>query len=136
MVFAAMCTYNATAQTKSEKQVTVALAALSKAMIDADSAALARLVHNQLSYAHSSGKTEDKAAFVSALASGRSDFLSMNFSDQKISVVNRTAMVRHTLAGQVVDNGKPGDLRLHVLLVWVKAGGRWQLLARQAVRLP
>lgn len=126
---------NAHAQTKKEKQVAAAVAQLSKAMLDADSARLVAMVRDELSYAHSSGKIEDKATFVNALASGRSDFLSMNFTDQKITVVKNTAVVRHTLTGQVVDNGKQGDLKLHVLLVWVKKGGRWQLLARQAVRL-
>jgi hypothetical protein len=124
------------AQTKAETAVAAVTEQLSKAMIDADSMQLVSLVHDKLSYAHSSGKTEDKAAFVSALASGRSDFLNMNFTDQKISVAARTAIVRHTLTGQVVDNGKQGDLKLHVLLVWAKEKGRWQLLARQAVRLP
>ena len=134
VVFAAA--YHASAQTKSEKEVEGAIEQLRKAMLDADSAALVSLVHNSLSYAHSSGKVEDKPAFVSALASGRSDFLSMDLSDQKIAVVDNTAIVRHTLTGQVVDNGKQGDLKLHVLLVWVKNRNRWQLLARQAVRLP
>ncbi len=124
------------AQTKSEKQVAAATEQLRKAMIDGDSAKLASLVHAALSYAHSSGKIEDKAAFVSALASGRSDFVTMNLSDQKVSIVKGAATVRHTLTGQVVDGGKPGDLKLHVLLVWAKYKGRWQLLARQAVRLP
>ncbi len=136
LLLSSMLLYSAHAQTKSEKEVTAATESLRKAMIDADSMKLAALAHQELSYAHSSGKTEDKAAFVSALASGRSDFLNMNFSDQKISVANRTAIVRHTLTGQVVDNGKQGDLKLHVLLVWVKEKKGWQLLARQAVRLP
>lgn len=127
---------HAHAQTKSEKRVAGAIQQLSKAMIEGDSAALVRLVHDQLSYAHSSGKVEDKTLFITALASGRSDFLNINLSDQKITVVDNTAIVRHTLTGQVVDGGKQGDLKLHVLLVWVKEKGNWRLLARQAVRLP
>jgi hypothetical protein len=128
--------YHAHAQTKSESEVAGSVEQLRKAMLDADSTALVMLVHDELSYAHSSGKIEDKAAFISALASGRSDFLSVNISDQNITVVDNTAIVRHALTGRVIDGGKQGDLKLHVLLVWVKNRSHWQLLARQGVRLP
>ncbi len=126
----------ASAQSKDETAVADAVTALRKAMLDADSTALVQLVRKELSYGHSSGKLEDKNTFVSALASGRSDFRSIELADQTITVANNTALVRHTLTGQVVDNGKQSDVKLMVLLVWVKEKGKWQLLARQAIRPP
>lgn len=129
-----MFSFCAHAQSADEKAVAGAVDALRQAMLDADSAKLVQLVRDELSYGHSSGKIEDKAAFVGALASGRSDFQSMNITGQIIAVVNNTATVRHLLTGTVVDNGKQGDVKLYVLLVWVKNKGRWQLLARQAVK--
>ncbi|MEK7226911.1 MAG: nuclear transport factor 2 family protein, partial [Bacteroidota bacterium] len=32
------------------------------------------------------------------------------------------------------DGGKPGEVHLLVMLVWQKQGGKWILLARQAVK--
>lgn len=127
---------NASAQTKNERAVEAAVAQLRTAMVDGDSSLLDRLVRNELSYAHSSGKIEDKSSFVSALASGRSDFLTMEIGNQTITVVDKTAVVRHQLTGQVVDNGKQGNVKLHVVQVWVKGKGGWRMLARQAVKLP
>ncbi|OLY93866.1 protein of unknown function [Cnuella takakiae] len=123
------------AQTKDEADVARAVETLRQAMIDADSAVLDRITMPGLSYGHSSGKIEDKAAYISALASGRSDFKSMNLDNQQITIANNTALVRHLLTGQTVDGGKPGDVKLHVLLVWVKDKKQWKLLARQAVKV-
>ncbi|MEQ1678647.1 MAG: hypothetical protein ABL876_18265 [Chitinophagaceae bacterium] len=44
-------------------------------------------------------------------------------------------MVRHILNAKTNDGGKPGEVHLRVLLVWQKTGGKWVLLARQAVKM-
>lgn len=124
------------AQTKEETAVAQAVETLRKAMIDADSVVLDRITMSGLSYGHSSGKIEDKAAYINALTSGRSDFKTMNFENQQITIANNTALVRHLLTGDIMDGGKPGTVKLHVLLVWAKDKKEWKLLARQAVKLP
>lgn len=124
----------ASAQSKDEKAVGQAVESLRKALLDGDKASLEKIADNRLSYGHSSGKIEDKAAFVEALVSGKSDFVTLNLSDQTITVAGNTAIVRHTLDGDTKDNGQAGTVHLNVLLVWVKEGGGWKLLARQAVR--
>ena len=126
----------ASAQSKDEKAVGQAVETLRKAMVDGDKAALEKIADSRLSYGHSGGKLEDKAAFVEALASGKSDFATLNLSDQTITVAGNTAIVRHTLDADTNDNGKTGTVHLIVLLVWLKEGGEWKLLARQAVKEP
>jgi hypothetical protein len=88
-----------------------------------------------LTYGHSSGLIEDKAAFVEALVSGKSDFVAINLSEQTIKVTGNTATVRHKLSGDALNSGAPSKLNLSVLLVWVKINGDWKLLARQAVKI-
>jgi ketosteroid isomerase-like protein len=79
---------------------------------------------------------EDKAAFVEALASGTSDFVTIDLEDQTISVVDNTvALVRHKLHAKTNDNGKPGEAHIGILLVWQKQKGSWKLVARQAYKL-
>jgi ketosteroid isomerase-like protein len=124
-----------TAQSKDEKQLSMAVETLKKAMIDADRQQLDNITSPDLSYGHSSGKMEDKAAFIEALTSGRSDFLTINLTDQTIKVSGKTALVRHTLTGTTKDNGVAGNVKLGVLLVWQKQHGKWKLIARQAFRL-
>jgi len=127
----------ASAQSKKEKQVAAAVQELKKAMIDGDSVALMRLSSSRLTYGHSSGAMEDQATFVHNIAAGNSDFVTIDLSEQIISISGKTAYVRHTLIAATNDRGRgPGTVKLHILSVWEKSGGRWKLAARQAVKIP
>lgn len=128
-------TMNVKAQTKDEKQVALAVETLTKAMIDGNKAALENISSDALSYGHSSGKIQNKAEFVKAIASGQSDFVTINLSDQTIVIKDQTAIVRHKLSAETNDGGKPGTVNLGIMLVWVKEKGAWKLLARQAYKL-
>lgn len=122
-------------QSKDEQEVTTAVEALRKAMIDGTEPALKDITAEELSYGHSSGKVEDKASFVASLVSGRSDFKTIDLSEQTIKIVDNIAIVRHRLVAETADSGKPGNPNLHVLLIWQKQKGAWKLLVRQAVKV-
>ena len=123
------------AQSADEKQVTAAVETLKKAMLDGDKTQLEAITAPELTYGHSSGKMEDKAAFVQALVSKASDFVTMDLTQQTIKIVGNTALVRHNLSAETNDGGKAGTTKLGVLLVWQKQQGKWKLLARQAFKL-
>jgi ketosteroid isomerase-like protein len=123
------------AQSKQETAVANAVEQLRKAMVDADSVMLDKLTSPQLSYGHSGGAIDDKTVFVQKIVSGKSDFVTMEFPGQTISVSKNTAIVRHKLNAVTNDGGKPGEVHLAVLLVWQKLHGQWKLLARQAVKV-
>ena len=123
------------AQSKQEKAVMVAVEQLRKGMIDADKAILEKLVTDKLSYGHSGGHIDDKKEFVEKIVSGKSDFVSIDLSEQTVSVSGKIAVVRHILKAKTNDGGKPADIQLRVLLIWQKQGGHWKLLARQAVKM-
>lgn len=123
------------AQTNDQAAVSQAVEQLRLVMITPDKAKLEAMTAEELSYGHSAGKIEDKAAFIEALVSGTSDFISINLTDQTVTIVDNTAMVRHKLAGETMDNGKPGQPKLSVLQIWIKQRGNWKLLARQAVKI-
>ena len=122
------------AQSAKEKKVLLAVASLTKAMIDPDSSALYAMISPDLSYGHSGGRAEDAASFVRTLVSGKSDFVSIVLSGQSVSIHKKVAIVRHQLDAVSNDNGKPGEAHLFVLLVWHWERGGWKLLARQAVK--
>jgi ketosteroid isomerase-like protein len=123
------------AQTKDEKAVAAAIENLRKALIDPDKATLEKLTSPDLSYGHSTGKIEDQAAFVNALVSNATHFITIELSQQTIKIVGNTAIVRHVLNGTNNDGGKPGVVKIAILLVWVKQAKEWKLLARQAVKI-
>jgi hypothetical protein len=118
-----------------QTDVAEAVNRLTKLMISPDSLALNKLVLNDLSYGHSSGKVETKQEFMHTLLSGASDFVDINLTDQKIIVQNKTALVRHTLNAKTNDKNIPGTVKLHVLLIWNKEKAGWKLLGRQAVKV-
>ena len=125
----------AMAQNKEEAAVTAAVENLKKAMIDGDKAGLTNITADQLSYGHSSGKVEDKATFVDNIVSGKSDFVTIELTNQTIAVSGDAAIVRHTLSATTNDGGNPGSVKLNILLIWQKQKGQWKLLARQAVKV-
>jgi len=106
------------------------------AMIDGDGKALRSLSAPQLSYGHSSGNMEDQAAFIEKIASGKSDFVTMELVDQTITIADDVALVRHNMNADIKDGGVPNTIHLGVLLVWQKQAGDWKLLARQAFKYP
>jgi hypothetical protein len=124
------------AQSRAEEEISSAVAGLTKAMIDADTIKLSQLTSDQLSYGHSHGNVQNKSQFIHSLATGESDFVTINLTNPSITISENTAIVRHTLEASTNDRGKPGNVRLYVLLVWQKLRGRWLLLARQAVPAP
>ena len=64
------------------------------AQVAADAKAFDALCAAELSYSHSDGRVEDKAAFIANATSGRSKFLSLAYQDTKIRVVGAAAIVR------------------------------------------
>ena len=135
-LFVLTITVNMTmAQSKEEKEIAAAVETLRLAMISGDQKALEAIAADQLSYGHSSGNVEDKKTFVHTLTSGKSDFVTIDLTDQTITVSGNTAIVRHKLNATNNDGGKPGTVSLVIMTVWQKQHKHWVLLARQAVKI-
>lgn len=123
------------AQNKDSIAVAAAVEELRTAMISGNQDDLNAIAFDQLSYGHSGGHVEGKKEFIEKIASGKSDFVTIELSEQTIMVVGKTAIVRHSLIATTNDNGKPGTVKLKVMLVFQKEKGKWLMLARQAVKL-
>ena len=123
-------------QSKEEHAVATIVTSFKQAMIDGDSVMLDKLTSDKLSYGHSGGHIQDKPEFIHSFTSGASDFVTLDLTEQTISVSGNTAIVRHILTANTNDKGKqPATVKLGVLTVWQKQHGQWKLLARQAVHV-
>ncbi len=122
-------------QTQQQQQIEQTVETLRQAMIAADRTTLQNLADDNLSYGHSNGNIETKAQFVENIASRKSHFISIEITEQTIVMAQNTAIVRHLFNAVTNDGGKPGAVKLKVLLVWQKQNDEWKLLARQAVRV-
>lgn len=123
-------------QKKSDVQaVTEAVEKLRLAMISGEKSELESLILPELTYGHSGGHIDDAKEFVEKLVSKKSDFLTIDITNQQVQIVGSTAIVRHHFYATTADLGKtPGDVILDILLVWTKVKKDWKLLARQAVK--
>ena len=131
-----MSTSFAYAQTKDEQGLVKAVEKLKNAMVSGERNALQEVAASDLSYGHSGGKIEDKATFVESIASGKSDFVTIDLKNQTVKITGKTAIVRHELHATTNDGGKAGEVHLGIMLVWQKEGKEWKLLGRQAYKLP
>ena len=123
------------AQSADEMKVSETIAMLRQAMVDADKAILAKVLHEDLSYGHSSGTIDTKAMFIESLVSGNADFKTMDLTEQTIKIVGKNAIVRHKLFAETANKGIASTAKLYVLLVFTKVKGNWVLLARQAAKI-
>ena len=107
------------------------------AQFAADAKTLDGLCAPELSYSHSDGRVEDRAAFVANATDGKSKFLSLAYQDISVRVVGDAAIVRfHWVAeSQAVADGKKTATNLHILMNWQKQGTDWKLLSRASTKL-
>jgi len=108
---------------------------LDEALVERDTAFLKNLLHDQLSYGHSNGWVETKSELLQHLFNGKlvykkieSKLLTKNDADS-VTIVRTQSNIRYVL------DGKEGELKLHVMQVWVLNKKGWQLLSRQSTKL-
>jgi ketosteroid isomerase-like protein len=119
-----------------EGEVAQAVEGLRKATFGQDKAQLDALCTEQLSYGHSDGRVESKAQFIDGVMGRKAVLKSLALSDHSIAVVGSNAVARHSWTSESEMDGKATTTKIKVLQVWLKQGGGWKLLARQAVRPP
>ena len=121
---------------KGEKDVLAAMDAWKQATMKKDKAALEKLLHADLSYTHSSGKNETKADVIKAVTTGPSTVEAITFTANTVRVYGNTALVKGKV--DITNNtaGKSATSNLDILHVWLKGPQGWQMVGRQAIRLP
>ncbi len=130
--------FSVSAQNSSKSKDEIAVAArvetLRQSMIDADGTKLNEITSAGLSYGHSNGMVQNKAAFIEKIVNGESDFVAIEFQNQTIEIFGDAAIVRHTLVAHTKDGGIDKDIKIGIMLVWQKQKNKWLLIARQAFK--
>ena len=105
-----------------------------KAMVDGDVAMLERLLAVELSYIHTTGRIEDKHAFLYGIKSGKTKYSSIIPSEREVHMMGTVA----TVIGVVVIRGEDADgsdIGIRYTSVHVLRDGRWQMIAWQSTRI-
>ena len=126
-------TTSAVADAADEAAVKQAIEAFRKAMLANDRGQLDALTAAELSYGHSGGKVESKSVFIEGAMKGT--WKSIALSAETVAIVGNNAVTRFVFTGENLSDGKPNDVKIGVLMVWLKQDGNWKLLARQAVKV-
>ena len=96
---------------------------------------LSALCADDLSYSHSNGFLEDKAAFVANATDGKTEFLSITYKDPTIKIVGPAAIVRFHWLAEMMTGGQKVANNLYILMNWQKQGDDWKLLSRSATKM-
>ena len=119
-----------------EAEVMAAMDVWKQAMIKKDKAAFDKVLHPDLRYGHASGKIETKAEAIQHITSAEGGYTNITFSDTKVMVQGKTAIVTGKVDYLERAHGKEGLVHLVVLSVWTKGPQGWQMLARQSTKPP
>ena len=119
------------------KAVTATLEALRVAILNGDAAKLGTLLHDKVSYGHSSGrKNQTKSEFIAEFGRGKPNYRSLAFTEVWTEIVGDNAILRHVWDGaDILPDGGTGHSYIAVMQVWKKDAGQWRLLARQSCPL-
>ena len=107
------------------------------AVVKSDIATLERLLATDLVYTHSSGNRDTRASFIETARTGKLRYEKLDHQKIGVQMIKGdVAFVAARAEVRVVSGGKPVDMRVSLLHVWVKRQGRWQLVAHQSARMP
>ncbi|MGY2263298.1 nuclear transport factor 2 family protein [Pseudomonas sp. SDO55104_S430] len=126
--------YVAAAPSTSDKDVAQAVDHLTDAMLHKNIAQLQALTADNLTYGHSSGKIQDKKAFIEDIETGKSAFKTLEMQNQTITVSGDVALVRHHFSAQAIKGNDVVPTEIENFQIWQKQGGKWLLVGRQAYK--
>ncbi|HWT69208.1 MAG TPA: nuclear transport factor 2 family protein [Pseudomonas sp.] len=126
--------YVAAAPSTSDKDVAQAVDHLTDAMLHKNIAQLQALTAENLTYGHSSGKIQDKKAFIDDIETGKSAFKTLEMQNQTITVSGDVALVRHHFSAQAIKGSDVVPTEIENFQIWQKQGGKWLLVGRQAYK--
>lgn len=107
-----------------------------RAMLDGDLAALDRLLHEGLSYTHSSALQEGKTEYLESLRSGRVRYLDAHVQEAVCQPHGEIALMQGKVQLRAIIDGVERVLDNRFLSVWKHDRSLWRLLAWASTPVP
>lgn len=120
-------------ETMTKMNVMAGMMNLRNALLSKDSIALSKVLADDVTYGHTNGLTQSKAELIRSIMSGEQDYKTIEPSDMNVRVYGNAAIVNMKSKVEMNYQGKPLDLNMKVLLVWINKSDNWQIVARQSV---
>lgn len=100
-----------------------------------DFAALERILHDDLIYAHSTGVIETKTQYTGRLRTGAQRYDRIEHERMTVKLHGNAAVVHSIVRMTGEADKKPFDNRLMMIHLWVRGPAGWQLAAHQTTEL-
>ena len=110
-------------------------AARFRAMIDADAAALDRVLADDLVYTHTTGRVDTKPAFIDALVSETLSYDAITTRDTVVRFYGDAAVVTGAADFDVSGGGQQFSFPLRYTSVYEWSDGSWRLVSWQSTRM-
>ena len=107
-----------------------------RAMCEADSALLDKLLADTLVYTHSYGGADSKASYLEGVRSKKWLYRKIDRPKENIQVHGECAVVTGQVRIELEADGKPKTLNSAYTNVWIKGAKGWQMVAWQSTPLP
>ena len=107
-----------------------------EAQVNADAAALGKLLDDGLEYTHSNGDLDTKQSFIESLTSGKRDYVKTDATIETVRIFGEVGVISGKAKVTVASNGQSQDLSIGYTDVWLWKDARWQMTAWRSVRLP
>jgi hypothetical protein len=133
----ALAAPNSAVSNESARQVMAAEEARTAALDHSDVSALERIVGDDLTYVHASGRVDTKSSYLAAIRSGQLHYISWQAKNLQVRVLGNTAVINGEYAVRVTDSRvqrTPFDINILVLSVYARRDGQWQQIAWQSTR--
>jgi len=115
-----------------EADIRAAMEEWRRATLAKDGDTLDRLLHADLTYSHSNGRTQTKAEVIESVTGGKSSVVGIDFGEQTVHVYGFIALVKGVVDMHASKGGVNSTAHLDILHVWLKGPDGWQMVARQA----
>jgi ketosteroid isomerase-like protein len=106
------------------------------ALVGGDTAALGRIYGDEFTYTSTGGEVLNKAQQIELLRSGALKIESGASESVEVRLYGDTALVLGYFKAKGKFKGQAFDSTERYISVWVKRGGRWQLVAEQGTSVP
>ncbi len=107
-----------------------------RAMVHVDIAALDRILADDLTYTHTTGRVDTKATLLAALRSGELKYQMIEPKNVEARAYGDAAVVTGRATVAVEAGNQKSSFQIRFTDVYVKRQGRWQMCAWQSTRLP
>jgi len=115
-----------------EEEVTAAALRRAAALVDADAAALRRLMHPALQWTTLRGEVLGYADYIAGNTSGDLRWRAQRLADVKVAVAGDAAVLTAAVTDEVTRDGQDRSFYVRLTQTWVRTAEGWRCLAGHA----